>query len=362
MRSNRVPEALEYADRALTIAEPLNLVRIVADAMNNRAAALSNVGRRREGTALLEAAVRLAAEGGWTDLELRLRNNLAVTVSDDDPLRAFELSREIRDIASRIGDVQWYLLGAAGSASGDVARMVGWESAVEAIDEAATRAPIGSLTWIQLVTLLYQIGSWRGEDVGGYVERLEASNPTGHSRWWVDSVLGDSILLVGDNDRAAALLETCLESGLSDQNEPIVLAGLALAQLANRDATAARRTAGRLRDGVFQGPTAQAYQAVADAGALALEGRSAEARARFEHGLGELRRLAQLHDVSRWEVIAVSLLPDAPEARSWAAEARELFERTGARALLGALDAASAEAGPRPAPSAAPSEAVTERS
>ena len=173
---------------------------------------------------------------------------------------------------------------------------------------------------------------------------------------------GDSIVLLGDNHRAAELFEGCMASGHSEQNEPIILAGLAMAHLANRDAAAARATADRLRDGVFQGPTAQAYHAVTDAGALALEGRHVEARARFDHGLGELRRMAQLHDVGRWEIVAVSLLPDAPEAASWSSDARELFERTGATALLGALDAALAQSGAPSARSAAASEAVAEPS
>ena len=363
MRSNRYTEALEYADRALTVAEPLNLVRIVADAMNNRAAALNNFGRRREATALLEAAVRLATEGGWTDLELRLRNNLAVTLSDDDPVRAFDLSREIRDIASRIGDVSWYLLGAAGSASGDVALMRGWDVAVETLEEAAMRAPAESLTWIQLATLLVQIGSWRGEDVGAYLDQLEAIDAKAFSRWWIDSVLADSMVLIGDNLRAAALFDSCLESGHSEQNEPIVLAGLAMAHLANRDPAAARAAADRLRDGVFQGPTAQAYHAVADAGVLALEGRQAEARAGFEHGIDELRRLSQLHDVGRWELVAISLLPDAPEATAWASEARELFERVSARPFLDVLDAVTAVKPGRGAVGATtPSQAVAEPS
>src|SRR5690606_38916330 len=64
MRLNRVSDCLAAADRAHDIAEPMNLERIVADALNNRAAALANLGRRRESTALLREAVALAKAGG----------------------------------------------------------------------------------------------------------------------------------------------------------------------------------------------------------------------------------------------------------------------------------------------------------
>jgi len=362
MRSNRMPEALEYADRALTIAEPLNLVRIVADAMNNRASALANAGRRRESTALMEAALALAVDGGWTDLELRLRNNLAVTVSDDDPLRANDEMRRIRDVAARIGNVGWYLTGSYGAASADLLEMRNWEDALRSMEETLHRAPVGSLTWIQVISAVIQLRMARGEDASDLVESV-TSQPLGEiQKSWIDMTLADGLVQIGDDERAATLAADAIDSGRTDSNEPYLIGNLAMASLGLRRQEAARSAADRLRDGVFQGPTTQAFHAVADAGALALEGAAAEARARFTAGFDELRRLHQTFDLARWELMAVTLLPDAPEAPAWAAEARELFASVGGRPYLERLDAVAVATPARGAPAPAVTERVGEPS
>ena len=339
MRGNRWPEALEQADRALTIAEPLNLVRIVADAMNNRASTIANLGRRREATALMEAALALAVQGGWTDLELRLRNNLAVTVNDDDPERANQEMRTIRDVAARIGNVGWYLTGTTGAAGADLIEMQNWRESLGALEEALHRAPVGSLTWIQVVSAILQLRIALGDETSELLESASSQELGEVQKYWLDMTLSDSLTLVVDNERAATLATEALATGRAESNEPFLLANLAMADLALGRADAARTAADRLRDGVFQGPVTQAFHAVADAGALALEGAVTEARARFEAGFAELRRLRQAFDVGRWEVLAVTLLPDAPEAAAWAAEARRLFEAVDARPFLEKLDA-----------------------
>jgi class 3 adenylate cyclase/tetratricopeptide (TPR) repeat protein len=342
MRSNRLAEALEQADRALAIAEPLNLERVVADAMNNRASTLGNFGRRRESTALMEAALALAVHGGWTDLELRLRNNLAVTVGDDDPQRANDEMRRIRDVAARIGNIGWYLSGSYGAASADLLEMENWSEAQRSVEETLHRAPAGSLTWIQVLSAILQFRLARGQDVSELLDSVEAQDLSDIQRFWLDMTLADAQVQVGDDERAAVLAAAAIATGRSDSNEPFLLANLAMASLGLRRRDGARAAADRLRDGVFQGPTTQALHAVADAGALALEGATSEARARFTAGFDQLRRTRQMFDVARWELMAVTLLPDAPEAPAWAAEARQLFESVEARPFLEKLDAAQA--------------------
>jgi class 3 adenylate cyclase/tetratricopeptide (TPR) repeat protein len=360
MRSNRSTEALEVAERALTIAEPRNLVRIVADAMNNRAAALNNFGRRREATALLEAAVKLAAEGGWTDLELRLMNNLAVTLTDDDPQRATQIAREMRDIAGRIGDVHWYLTATSSAASGDLMEMQGWPEAAASLEDAASRTTAGTPGWVPLVGQALQIRTALGDDATELTRQMESFEFTGLTNWMAQTAIADGLAIVGDNRRAVDLARDALASGLSEFNEPYLLQTMTLALLALRDGPGAREAADRIRDGVFQGLLSKASAKITDAGALALEGRQAEARARFTHGLDELRHLGQLYDLARWEVMAVSLLPDAPEAAAWSAEARGLFERVGARPFLQLLDELRGDDRPRAPETAGRLEAVPE--
>ena len=89
---------------------------------------------------------------------------------------------------------------------------------------------------------------------------------------------------------------------------------------------------------------------------MVMDGHTAEARAGFTGAFAELRRLQQLQDLVRWEVEAISLLPDAPEAAAWAAEVSELGERVGAVPLLTRLAEVRPGSTARATPSAERSE------
>ncbi len=339
MRLQNVAEALEAAEQALEIAEPRNLVRIVADAMNNKAATLTNHGRRRESIALLKEAVAMATEGGWTDLELRLRNNLAVSITDDDPAGASRVGREIFEIAKRIGSVQWFVTAAAAVASSDYTEARDWDAALEVAVDARGRTQVGSYAWGQLATAEMTIRAARGDAAAELASEIVAASVDESLQWWIDMARADAALSGGRHDEAAALARAALDSGMTEANDPTIRAVLAAALLCQRETAGARATADELRDGPFQGRLSKAFQAVMDGGALALEGRPAEARRRFVEGLDELRRLEQLFDLARWQLVAVTVLPDAPEAPAWATEARELFERMGASPYLERLAA-----------------------
>ena len=340
MRLDHVTDALESAERALEIAEPRNLVRIVADAMNNKAATLSNHGRRRESVALLKEAVALAVEGGWTDLELRLRNNLAVSIADDDPAGASRIGREIFDIAKRIGSVQWFVNAAGAIASSDYLEGRDWDAALEVADDARGRTQLGSYSWMQLATAELMIRAARGEDAAELRAEIASAPIEDNQHWWVDMARADAAWSAGHDAEAASLARAALATGMTEANGPLLLACLAAGMLREGRASEARAAANELRDGVLQGRLSKAFQAVMDGGALALEGQPAEARRRFVEGLDDLRRLEQIFDLARWQLVAVTLLPDAPEAPTWASTARELFERVGARPYLERLNAA----------------------
>jgi hypothetical protein len=185
----------------------------------------------------------------------------------------------------------------------------------------------------------------RGEDVAELDAEIASAGVEDTMQWVVDMARADAALSARRDADAAALAREALATGMTEANEPLIRACLAAALLLQGKASDARVAADELRDGVFQGRVSKAFQAVADGGALALEGRPAEARRRFAEGLGELRQLEQLFDRARWQLVAVTLLPDAPEAPTWAAEARELFQRLGAAPFIERLEAVHIGAG-----------------
>lgn len=362
MRSNRLAEAIEAADRALMIAEPRNLTRIVADALNNRAAALTRYGRRREATALMETAVHLADAGGWQALGLRLRNNLAVAITDDDPARSTKISAEMVEIAERIGNVQWYVMSAAGLSGGLYSEMREWDRALALSEDAIARDVPGAGSWQQTKLSMLEIFAARGIDSSGLLADIEAYDPSGMQRWWVDMSLADAALWTGDYATAVDRARACLTSDWSDSNESYVRAQLVQALVGLGRLDEARAEVQALRDSVYQGTTSKALLTVSEAGVLALEGRTAEARPLFEAGFAELRRLVQLQDLVRWQVDAALLLPGAPEVGAWLAESRATAERVGAVALIERIDAimGAPVVRPMPATHSAPVEAPTE--
>src|SRR5439155_18855417 len=93
-RSNRPQEAIDVADRALAVADLLNLDRVFVEALLNRGTGMHYLGRRREAGVMLEAAVRFAESGGWISTETRARHNLAYLLFPDEPARALEVARD----------------------------------------------------------------------------------------------------------------------------------------------------------------------------------------------------------------------------------------------------------------------------
>jgi class 3 adenylate cyclase/tetratricopeptide (TPR) repeat protein len=338
MRSARTMEAIEAAERALTIAEPLNMLRVIADAMNNRAAALNNIGRRREAVALLEAAVRIAADGGWTTLELRLRNNLAVSLYEDDPARADQMSREILELAERIGNTQWYLQSVAGATESDVVALRRLPEALALCEDAAARDVVGSLSWVAIVGEAIRIRSLLGLPFEDLAKQAEATNPTGSARWFLDTNTGDALVFQGRADEAIPLFRRALESGFSESNEGYLEGMLALALLAADEVDGAEKIVDRGKTGVFQGGLTQALRGAAEAGLAAAAGRTGEARSGFTESISALREVDQLLEAVRCELVALRLLPDAPEAAAWAEEVRLLSEAAGAKSLLEQLE------------------------
>lgn len=92
------------------------------------------------------------------------------------------------------------------------------------------------------------------------------------------------------------------------------------------------------------GPTYEFISGAVNAGSAALAGRRDEAVAGFRHVIDALRSYGWRFLAAEVVADAVAILPDSPEVRSWAPEARALFDELRAAPYLARLDAALAEA------------------
>jgi class 3 adenylate cyclase/predicted ATPase len=345
MRLGRGDEALQAADRALTLAEPLNLDRIVADAMNNRAAVLASRGRRREAIALQEAAVRIAADGGFTALQLRLLNNLSVNLADDEPVRSGRLAEEMLALASQVGSRLYHLMALTGSTYTLISEVRDWDRADADIAEAVANAPATHA--IRLLSVQAIVRAIRGQPVDDLLASIaDLRGETGDARdaELADSTLAEVAFARGDFDAAERYARSAMAVTPMDENEPDTLLVAALASTGRADAEAMRGLADRSAGAVFQGRRSRAIQATIDAAALALEGRTPEAVARFTAAFDAHRQINQRLELARWGILAARLLPDVPEAREWAAEARAILEPVGGFGYLRLLDGATQNA------------------
>jgi tetratricopeptide (TPR) repeat protein len=343
MRSDEAAPAVEMADRALAIAERLDLELIVAEAFNNKGSSLGYLGRRREAVALLEAAVRVAQAGGFVGAELRALANLASIVSGDDPRRSREVDREGLALARRVGHrmmANWLV----GNVLVDAfIACDGWDVVVAEGEEAlaAVTDPGDEQRITAFVTLLRIC---RGEPTDAAIARIEellkaTSDPGDEQILRVLRALRHSLAgelgraydeAMGGVDLFSAFAQACVR-----------IAGRAAMWDGDLErARAVAERAGRLPD---TGTPMRLLRTGLAAGIAALEGRRAEAIAAFRGVVGEALERGDGFEAANEALTAVVLLgTDEPSLRALADEARRLFERVGARSYLARLDGAIA--------------------
>ncbi len=345
MRLSESGPAIEAADIALPLAERLNLERIAAETLNNKGSSLTQLGRHREGMALLRAAVEVARTGGHVAAEVRALANVAANIND--PLEAREVNRQAFELALRVGNVNLARWSRESIRFSSFLLAEGWDEASSEAwaDVDASLGGGGSLSdearWIE-GTISMRVN--RGEPVDDLIARSETiagevSDPSAGA-----DVLSDRAslaLLAGDYAQAAQLELAAADLGsqitqiyLSYAIRDLILAG---------DLEGARAATERHREEAPGHQIDVAFGIAARAGIAALEGRPDEAIEGYREALA---RLSAIH--LDWVVALVGFEfvsvvgADHPATREAAARSRAIFERVGARPWLAKLDAAMA--------------------
>jgi class 3 adenylate cyclase/tetratricopeptide (TPR) repeat protein len=343
MRSGSFVRAIEVADRALALAERLNLEQLVAEALLNKASALSYTGRRRESSALEQLAVDLGRTGGWTGTELRATANLAFNLIGDDPHRAIDLLQAGIGLSRRIGNrtmTQWLVgsLGYTAYHAGD-----GWDDVVAQLEEV-TGWQIGPGDRLRQLGALAQLRAARGDSAENLVDeldRLTAGTSDPQLLAGNETVMAEVALALGDAARAYRAAYRSIE--YLREFASIALPIAMRAAILGRQAGDARVTAEHLDALAQSDTTTQAHRAWAAATVAAFDGRLEDAMTGFRKALDLMREVHQDFDLARIGVdLALLLGPDHADVPAVAAEAREIMERVGAEPYLRRLDTALA--------------------
>ena len=343
MRVNEPRRSVEAADRALEIAEPLGLDRVIAETLNNKGSSLGFLGRNREAVALLDGAVKIARAGGHVAAEIRALTNFGAT--SETTLQAREAGRAAAELGRRVGNrslARW---------SEDMLRWYafqigeGWDDAIDGgLAQLAEDRANGLASEFDEARTLGFIGyslAARGEPLDDLLARLDdlASRLTDPFARACDlSIRAERAVLAGDGDAAAG--DSMASAGL-DTPARGIFAWIAFRHaLWSRDLERARALAATSAS-LPSSPAAQAYLATIQAGLAALEGRRDEAAAAYRDGIARIRTIGDGFEAARAALDCVLLVgPDHPVSRVLADEARPVFERLRATPYVEHLDAA----------------------
>jgi class 3 adenylate cyclase/predicted ATPase len=337
MRLGRDDEALERAERALTLAERHKLERVLADGLNSRASVIDRQGRHREAKALEQTAIEIAAANGWSDLQLRLMNNLMVIGFESETSGTLaDIAQEMIDLARRIGSRPWYTRGVSMWAGAAIQIPDSWDAVVEGVDELLSQ--VGPTEIPELLGRLILFQAARGVPAAELTRRLEAVRTDSHAIAFRYSILAHLNLIAGDWPTAERHARAALEADETGEATPWALSLLSHVALRQGDAEKARAVAVAMRERQEGGEFSLADTEQAEAGVAALEGRTRDAVALYGRAFERWSKLGAMHDQVFGLLTAIRLLPSVPEAAGWAAQARDFCERARATALLHQLE------------------------
>jgi class 3 adenylate cyclase/tetratricopeptide (TPR) repeat protein len=342
MRLANTAPAIVAADRSLAIAERLNLEPVLAEGLVNKAAALNQEGRRREAAALHVTALEIAQRIGDRGLELRIRNNYANALSDDEPARGTNILAEAVDVARDIGDrgMYYWLLGM--TAVWQIDEGVRWDENLAELKEAYEAATIRT-DRLRLRIFIGLIEAARGERLDEYLAEITELSTGSASK--------DDEFALHMTRAHVATRRHAYQQGyraamdaydLQPQNPEIPLGQAMQAAMRAGDPEAIRDVAAKTDLLTGSGALTGVQKRTAQAALMAVDGRVAEAVAELRAVHAEFLRLGQPYAAAAQAISAATLLPDQRPVRELAESGRPLLEELGAVADLEDLDTALA--------------------
>jgi class 3 adenylate cyclase/tetratricopeptide (TPR) repeat protein len=360
MRGADQDKAIAAADRSLIIAERLNLEEVVTEALLNKGSAMENSGRPREGLALLATAVERSQRYGWTSRELRARHNLAVGLWDDEPKRARLVEQEALALARQLGDTGSVIGLSVNTALSLYDEGRQWDEHSLFLREALGVATLPS-DRAQLRGALGLFETARGEALDTLVAEMSQGIGDDADPEELEAVaLAEADVALVSGDLHSAYRQGMRAADIPTQSPLLGYFAAGRAAIWARNLEWIRNVATGMAVVTYTGPRTTAVKEQLNAAVAALEGRRADALAGLRESRNLLRGLEQWFSAARHSLEAIILLPDDPEVRAWAEDARALFTELRAQPYLDRLDAALASA-PSTAPAVAPSEAARTR-
>ncbi|MGA7363194.1 MAG: adenylate/guanylate cyclase domain-containing protein [Candidatus Dormiibacterota bacterium] len=180
----RYIEGAPLLEKALELAERLELPEVFSQGLSSKAIILMRTDRLDEANVLLTRALAVALEHGLTPAAMRAYNNLAVTFESSDRFAELvELCAQQLELARRVGDRFWELSSLAGAIS-PLIFLGRWDESKVRAEEARGAEELASLEFAATQLLgLVPLHVRRGE-VAEAIRLLESMSWASESEDW----------------------------------------------------------------------------------------------------------------------------------------------------------------------------------
>jgi class 3 adenylate cyclase/tetratricopeptide (TPR) repeat protein len=330
--------AVEVANASLVSAERHGLTLVIAQNLITKGTALGDLGRLREGVALLQGALQLAIEHELPTTELRARMNLSHLTWDDDPLTQLANLRAGFEKARRLGNRGW-----AVSLIGnlfDVLRATGdFDGALGVLDsldlEGLPPQQRVSLEMVRWTVLRYREDPAEARREIERLAGLTEDSPDLQGRYYALVFRAEAAGLAGDHETAYALSRQAQAVNPMGSGEWLFTAGEAAIWLGDRERVT--DVLADLEERLPLGRTNSAWRIELEAALSALDGDPAAALAGFDTARRRWEELSLKLHLARNRIRVARLCAGMPEAAVAAEEARRLLDQMGAPTLLALL-------------------------
>jgi class 3 adenylate cyclase/tetratricopeptide (TPR) repeat protein len=332
--------AVEWADRALPLAERLDMVPEIADLLNTRATALGFGGRVREGIAGLRGVLEMSNSYGLSYAVLRARINLSSVLHTEDPAAAWRIASGGFEEAKRAASVD--MMTTMGANGAEAAIHIGeWDSA-EAIFADLQATELGPPDRFVADTYFVVLQALRGRPFAEALARADAFARTSDEPQIVQqlsSTLAWVAIVEGRFADAHAAAATSFADNSANASLDLPLA--ARAAVWDGNLAQAQAAADSLRSLGIHGRAINASLHGMDAGIAALSGQPEQAAAAYRDAIRQWRDIECWFDLALCELDYVRLVGgENPDIEAAASEARSIFTRLGSPAFLRRLDEA----------------------
>ena len=345
-------DSLAVLEPVLETLERRGLLRPIAEGLILRGNALWSTGRRREAYGAANVALEVAVEHGFSDLQLRIRGNLANALTESDARASFDSWRELHSLARKLGQRGQLIRGIGNF--GYSAFLAGeWDAGLSEMDAfLAEDLPANSRFLILNNAAIIRAN--RGEGISAELAEMAGLGAEMSGNWlaFITDPTANAALAAGDLRKARDSFFDIAEADPGVGMEYFYRA--VRAALWRHDLSDVKAVVARYEETGDFGPVADARRATMNGGIAALEGRPAEALAHYRDAMRGWRATHVVWDEALTGLDMAEFLDlTQPEVAAAIASTREILERLGARPYLERLDAAAARHVPKAATTSA---------